>query len=321
MKKTMLAMALLLLLSGLWTAAARAEAEAPEGPALNAEGFLDEGEYVREDEENGYWEYASPTLHVVINRRYTTDPVPLYWWEADIRTRGGERWFMPTAVEGKHLSVSRWPYLVAQRNKVVFAINNDYAQGRYPSRNNSVGIIIRDGRILWSKTRRSQSRNAFPNLDIMAFMPDGSFEVFDYNAHTAEEYLDMGVENLLCFGPWLIRDGEVNEVLDKVGQNRNPRTVIGMVENGHYAAIVSEGRSRRSKGCTLRFMTDRLLEMGCTVGFNLDGGETSFMTFMGVQLNLAGGANNRYGSARRASDIVAIGVSDLVVERTPTPIK
>ncbi|MBQ6173795.1 MAG: phosphodiester glycosidase family protein [Clostridia bacterium] len=311
-----IALGLLILLLPLWAAAEG------EFPALNAEGFLDEGEFVYEGEEEGVWRYVSQTLKVEIVRRYTDDPKPLYWWEADVWTRGGEDWFMATAKEGKHLSTSSWPYLVAQKHKVVFAINNDYAQGRYPSKSSAVGIIIRDGKILWKKTRGKQSVNAFPNLDIMAFMPDGSLQVFDHNEHTAQEYLDMGVRNCLCFGPWLIRDGEVNtEALKHLGLNRNPRTAIGMVENGHYVAIVAEGRTKRSKGCNLQFMTDRLLEKGCSVGFNLDGGETSFMTFMGVQLNVAGGANNKYGSARRASDIVAIGVSDLVTERTPAVIK
>lgn len=307
---------LLLLLLPLW---ALAEGEFPP---LNEEGFLDEGEFVYAGEEEGVWRYATPTLKIEIIRRYTDDPKPLYWWEAEIWTRGDERWFMPGAKEGKHLSTSSWPYMVAQKNKVVFAINNDYAQGRYPSRSSAVGIIIRDGKALWTKTKKKQSAHAFPNLDIMAFMPDGSLAVFDYNEHTAQEYLDMGVENALCFGPWLIHDGEVHTgALKYLGLNRNPRTVLGMVENGHYVAIVAEGRTKRSKGCNLQFMTDRLLEKGCTVGFNLDGGETSFMMFMGVQLNVAGGANNKYGAARRASDIVAIGVSDLVTEQTPPVIK
>ncbi len=292
-----------------------------EFPPLNDAGFLDEGEFVYEGEEAGVWRYVSPTLKVEIFRRYTDDPKPLYWWEAEVWTRGGEEWFMATAKDGVHLSASAWPYVVAQRHKAVFAVNNDYAQGRYPSRSSAVGIIIRDGKALWKKTRTRQKASAFPNLDVMAFMPDGSWQVFDFNEHTAQEYLDMGIRNTLCFGPWLIRDGEVNtEALKHVGRSRNPRTVLGMVANGHYVAIVAEGRTKRSKGCTLSFMADRLAEKGCTVGFNLDGGETSFMTFMGVQLNVAGGAKNKYGSARQASDIVAIGVSDLVTERKPSVI-
>ena len=296
-------------------------------PILNAEGFLDEGEFVYEGEEEGLWRYVSPTLKIEIQRfedqvEYKDGSRPLVWWEADIFTRGEEKWFFPTYKEDKHLSVSGWPYLVAQKHKVVFAINNDYAQGRYSMKNGKVGIIIRDGRILWSKVLSKRASGLFPNLDVMAFMPDGTLEVFDFNEHTAQEYIDMGVENALTFGPWLFRDGQLNEgPLSKLGLNRNPRTVMGMVENGHYVCIVAEGRTKRSKGTNLMFLTNRLLEKGCTVGFNLDGGETSFMMFMGVQLNVAGGANNKYGSARRASDIVAIGTSELVTERTPAKIK
>ncbi len=317
---------LMAVLAALCALSGAAEGSAgPDWPRLNEGGFLDEGEFVWEGEEEGLWRYVSPTLKVEIVRRTADTPKPLWWWEAEIWTRGGESWFMPTYEEGKHLAVSGWPYIVAQRNRVVFAINNDYAQGRYPNRNANVGIILREGRILWSKTRTKPKKGAYPNLDVMAFMPDGSFAVFDFNEHTAEEYVDMGVENALCFGPWLIRDGVRNdagiEAAGSVARNNNPRTVIGMVENGHYVAIVAEGRTKRSKGTNLAFMTDLLIAKGCTVGFNLDGGETSFMTFMGVQLNVAGGANNKYGSARRASDLVAIGVSDLVTERQPKKIK
>ena len=314
---------LLCLLPGI-PALAEQAAETGAWPALNAEGFLDEGEFVWEDPDRGLWRYASPTLKIEIVQRSHEEPKPLIWWEADIWTRGEERWFMPTAVEGKHLSVSHWPYLVAQEHKVVFAINNDYAQGRIANKNNKVGIILRDGKLLWSKTRSTKNDKAFPCLDLMAFMPDGSFAVFDSNEHSAQEYVDMGIQNMLCFGPWLIRDGVLNEAALNANRQktyRNPRTVIGMVENGHYVAIVCEGRTKRSKGEGLAFMAQLLLDKGCTVGFNLDGGETSFMMFMGVQLNVAGGANNKYGSARRASDIVAIGTSERVTAQEPAVIR
>ena len=175
---------LLCLLPGI-PALAEQAAETGAWPALNAEGFLDEGEFVWEDPDRGLWRYASPTLKIEIVQRSHEEPKPLIWWEADIWTRGEERWFMPTAVEGKHLSVSHWPYLVAQEHKVVFAINNDYAQGRYSMKNGKVGIIIRDGRILWGKVLSKRASGLFPNLDVMAFMPDGTLEVFDFNEHTA----------------------------------------------------------------------------------------------------------------------------------------
>ncbi len=314
--------AVLILSSASATVSQRIGSETPDWPELNEEGFLDEGEFVYEGEDEGLWRYVSPTLRIEISRKTKDTPKKLVWWEAEIWTRGEEGWINPTYKEGKYLSTSTWPYLLAQQHKVVFAINNDFAQGRYPSKNANVGIIIRNGKILWSKVRKNQRGGAFPNQDILAFMPDGSIAVFDRLEHTAQEYIDMGCKTVMSFGPWLIRDGVINETaLSKLGLNNNPRTVIGMVDPHHFVAIVAEGRTARSKGTNLMFLTERLLEMGCTVGFNLDGGETSFMMFMGVQLNVAGGATNKVGSARRATELIAIGVSDLVIERKPAVIK
>lgn len=314
--------ALLALSSAGATVSQRIGSETADWPALNDEGFLDEGEFIYEGEEEGLWRYVSPTLRIEITRKSTDQPKKLVWWEAEIWTRGDEGWTNPTYKEGKHLSTSTWPYLLAQQHKTVFAINNDFAQGRYPSKNSNVGIIIREGKILWSKVRKNQKGGAFPNQDILAFMPDGSIAVFDRLEYTAQEYLDMGCQTVMSFGPWLIRDGKINEAsLSKLGLNNNPRTVFGMVDSHHFVAIVAEGRTARSKGTNLKFLTDRLLEMGCTTAFNLDGGETSFMMFMGVQLNVAGGATNKYGSARRATELIAIGVSDQVIERKPAVIK
>ena len=49
-----------------------------------------------------------------------------------------------------------------------------------------------------------------------------------------------------------------------------------------------------------------------TVAFNLDGGETACMCFMGKQINVVGGANNKAGNARRESEFLYIGTSSLV---------
>ena len=48
------------------------------------------------------------------------------------------------------------------------------------------------------------------------------------------------------------------------------------------------------------------------MAFNLDGGETACMCFMGKQINVVGGANNKAGNARRESEFLYIGTSSLV---------
>ena len=287
-------------------------AEPSAWPALSEEGFLETGEFVYEGAGEGLWRYCSDSLRIEIVRKQQIEPKKLIWYEADIYTRGGEGWQIVTAEPGRHLAYGIWPSLIAQRHRVVFGINNDYAQGRYPSKNRSVGLIIREGKVLWEKTR-TKAVNNFPNLDVMAFMPDGSLQVFDFNEHTAEEYLEMGIRDIQCFGPWMIRDGELrSDTLNKIGRSINPRTAIGMVENGHYVAVVVEGRYKESKGVSLRELADIMLKKGCTVAFNLDGGTTSAMVFVGLQINTVGGSKNPNGSARRVTELISVGTSERV---------
>ncbi len=283
-----------------------------EFPALNAEGFLDEGEFVYANEEEGVWRYASQDLKIEIIRRSEEEPIKVRWYEAEVWSKGDEVWRLFTNEEGKHMSTNSWPYIVAQKNQAVLAISTDFAQYRYPKRDTSVGIIIRNGKVFSKKTRKSTYKG-FPNLDVLALYPDGRMEVYDSDEKTADEYLTMGVTTTLAFGPYLIRDGVINtEGLAHLSKSRNPRAAIGMVEPGHTFAMMLEGRCKESKGGTVDFLAEKMLARGCTTAFNLDGGETACILFMGEQLNIVGGANNKAGNARRTTELLGIGVSEQV---------
>lgn len=288
--------------------------EAGAFPVLNEEGFLDVGEFVYINEDAGVWRYAAQNLKVEIYRRTGTNEKgsKLTWYEAEVWSRNGETWQFFTNNEGKHMSGNAWPYIVAQKNQTVLAINTDYAQHRYPKKDSSVGIVIRNGKVFSAKTRAT-SNKAWPPLDVLALYPDGRMEVYESNEKTADEYLEMGVTSTLCFGPWLIRDGQLNtEEFATMNQGNNPRTAIGMVEPGHTFAMMLEGRHSGSVGAYLNFLAERMLEKGCTLAFNLDGGETSCILFMGEQLNIVGGASNKDSNARRTTELLGIGVSELV---------
>ena len=298
--------------------AAMAETVAAEPgafPVLNEEGFLDVGEYVYENDEAGVWRYVDDQLKVEIYRRTGKNEKGsnLLWYEAEVWTRGDETWQLFTNNPGKHMSGNAWPWIVAQKNQTVLAINTDYAQHRYPKKDKSVGIVIRNGKVFSDKTKNTTNK-AWPPLDVLALYPDGNMEIYESAEKTADEYLEMGVTSTLCFGPWLIRDGQLNtEEFATMNLGNNPRTAIGMVEPGHYFAMVLEGRDKtRSVGAFLDFLAERMYEKGCTLAFNLDGGETSCMLFMGKQISTVGGTSNAGGSARRATEILGIGVSELV---------
>ena len=129
---------------------------------------------------------------------------------------------------------------------------------------------------------------------------------------TAEEYLEAGAVDVLAFGPILIRDGKLNEEgLNKYGTSHAQRTAVGMVEKGHYWFMMLEGRITRSRGDGIRFLAEKLFEKGCSLGFNLDGGDTACIVFMGHQLcKNQNGKRNK--PSRRTSDILGVGSSELL---------
>ena len=283
-------------------------------PVLNEEGFLDVGEYVYINDEAGVWRYVDDQLKVEIYRRTGTNEKGknLTWFEAEVWSRGDETWRIFSNVEGKHMSTAAWPYAVAQKNQLVLGISTDFAQNRYPKKDASVGVIIRNGKVFSDKTRPATSKK-WPPLDVLALYPDGNMEVYVSDEHTAQEYLDMGVETTLAFGPLLIRDGVRNDAdINSMNLGNNPRVAIGMVEKGHTFAMMLEGRHTGSVGGYLDFLADRMLEKGCTLAINLDGGETACMTFMGEQITYVGGISNKNAYARKTTELLGIGVSELV---------
>ena len=306
-RKLGLLLALVLLWGGL---CAEAE-EKGEFPALNDAGFLDSGEFVWEDEENGVWRYASETLRIEIFRREQTKPARV-WYEAEIFCAEGSEGPRMVANDPENWKSSTgYPHKIARKNGTVLAVSSDFGMWRLRKKIRNPGILIRNGKV-WSDKTRKRNGKGFPNLDCLAIWPDGDMKVFYSDEKKAEEYLAEGAVDVLSFGPILIRDGKLNEdALNKYGTSHAERTAVGMVEKGHYFFMMLEGRIKRSTGDGIRFLAEKLLDKGCTVGFNLDGGDTSCIVFMGHQLcKMQNGKKNK--PSRATSDILGVGHSDLL---------
>ena len=322
------ALAALLCLLFLFAPAGLAEEEAEESlileeeetegpwPVLNEAGYLDSGEFIYENPEEGAWRYCSETLRIEVLRKTQTDPYKLIWYEAEVWSRE-EIFGFVTNEPGKHFQHADWPEKVCSKNGAVLAINADYASNRWGNMPHKkerykIGILLRDGEIKSTETRKS-GNTSFPNLDTLAIYPDGRMEVHDSKELTAEEYQELGTTDVLAFGPWLIRDGETRSNLKKFATNNlNPRTALGMIEPGHFIAVMVEGRYKQSKGCTLVQLAEMMQNRGCVQAFNMDGGETSCIVFMGKQLCTVGNASSKKGYARKEPEFLAIGTSSLV---------
>lgn len=285
-------------------------------PALNAKGFLDEGEYIYSSEDEGLWIYVSQTSKVIIQRKYDATQ-PLTWFEADLYgdLDAGEMLRTVQNDPEKMGKVRVDATETAKKHNVVFAMNTDYYTYRVAVNNNRhTGIVIRDGRILYDDpyTEKQVTNSMFPNLDMLAFMPDGSLKVYHSWEKTAQEFIDKGVQTVYSFGPYLLLDGKVSERAYANNENKNPRCAIGMVEPGHYVAIMCEGRLKRSAGVTISYLAKMMRAKGCQVAFNMDGGQTAVMVFMGKQLNQIGAYDGGKTNSRPTSEVLGFGTSEQV---------
>ncbi|MEA4924505.1 MAG: phosphodiester glycosidase family protein [Syntrophomonadaceae bacterium] len=186
---------------------------------------------------------------------------------------------------------------IAEDNDAILAINGDY----YGFRNN--GILIRNGVIY----RNSPARTG------LAIYADGDMKVYDETQTDAQTLLAQGVVQTLSFGPALVsnyqtvdNDGRV-EIDTNWGnrsiQGSNPRTGIGIIAPSHYVLVVVDGRmSGYSKGMTLEEFAAVFTGLGCAEAYNLDGGGSSEMYFMGRVVNNPLGKNQERGT----SDILYI---------------
>lgn len=190
---------------------------------------------------------------------------------------------------------------IAERHGAVFAINGDYYGFR------ASGYVMRNGFLY-----RSESNTNYPYGEDLVIWKDGSFEITEEGAFTAEELEEQGAYQIFSFGPALVNHGEIKVVEDEEverAQITNPRTAIGMVEPLHYIMVVSDGRTEESIGLSLYELGELMQRLGCDCAYNLDGGGSSTMWFNGEVLNKP----TTYGDViaeRPISDIIYIGYPD-----------
>ena len=285
-------------------------------PELNEKGFLDEGEFIYSSEAEGLWIFIDETCKVIIERKYDATQ-PLTWFEAELWTdvEAGELIQSIWNDETKKTKVRVDAAETATKHGVVFAMNTDYFTYRVDVDNNrATGIVIRDGEILYddSYTQAKYEKGYFPNLDVAAFYPDGNIEVYKSYEVNAQQLIDQGAYMAYSFGPYLMKDGKISQAAYESADSKNPRCAIGIVEPGHYVAIMAEGRLERSGGISLSYLAKLMRAKGCTDVLNLDGGQTAVMVFMGKQINQIGKYDGGKTNSRATCEVMGVGYSEQV---------
>lgn len=181
----------------------------------------------------------------------------------------------------------------AEQVGAVLAVNGD----NYGSREK--GYVIRNG-VLYREDPAS-------NQEDLVIWSDGSFSIIRESELSARELLENGAWQVFSFGPGLLENGQILvDAQDEVDRAKasNPRTALGQVGEGHYVLVVSDGRTDESEGLSLLELAAFLRELGVQTAYNLDGGGSSTMVFLGNVVNQPVGGR---GSGQRAvTDIVYV---------------
>ncbi len=178
--------------------------------------------------------------------------------------------------------------VIAKDVGAIIAINGDHCV-------DCPGPVVRNGKA-YRLDEKAQ--------DALVMNYDGSMQAYSASDIDLEKIKNEGAYQVWTFGPMLLRDGQPMTEFDSP-QNingKNPRTAIGYYEPGHYCFVVVDGRQPGySDGMDMAGLSQLMYDLGCKAAFNLDGGQSSEMAFMGKLVN------QPYNGGRSTTDIIYAG--------------
>lgn len=239
--------------------------------------FTDDGMVLQDDNS-----YRSENISIQIDTVQEND---VTYYVADIYLRDIQ--YFRTAFADDTFGRNRAETVdIGIENDAILALSGDYCGMR------NAGVVIRNGELY---------RDKQDNMDVLIMYHDGSMQTFGKRELDMESVKTEGAYQSWNFGPMLLEDGQVMTSFNSKLNPKNPRSAIGYYEPGHYCFVLVDGRQKGySEGMTLQEMSQLFYDLGCTVAYNLDGGQSAVMAFAGEEYNQPA------GGGRPISDIVYI---------------
>lgn len=184
---------------------------------------------------------------------------------------------------------------IADRYSPVIAINADFC--RY----HREGVIIRNGELLRAQNIKKHHLLIVDKDGNLSALTDRTGK----QGLVANSLEQDETWQTFEFGPVLVENGEAVELPKSFYVNcnegyDNPRTAIGQKGPLHYVIIVVDGRREGySTGASIPQVQQLFLDEGVDFAFNLDGGGSTTLYFLGEVINMPSG-----GKERSVSDII-----------------
>ena len=244
--------------------------------AAKFEGLFTDGEVEKTEDS-----YKSANISIDIEKVQTDD---VAYYVADIYLKD-VKFFKTAFAKSKYgKGLHDQTDVIAAQNNAILAINGDYY-------GNNAGPVVRNG-VLYRDEKYK---------DVLIMDYDGSMQTLAASELDMDKVKTEGAYQIWTFGPMLLKDGQPMTKFNSDLTRANPRTAIGYYEPGHYCFVVVDGRQPGySNGMTLQQMSKLFYHLGCSVAYNLDGGQSSEMAFYNEFVN------QPYNGGRGVSDIVYI---------------
>ena len=185
---------------------------------------------------------------------------------------------------------------IAERYSPVLAINADFC--RY----HREGVIIRNGEVLRRQNIKKHHLLVVDENGNLSAQTDRSGK----QGLVANKLEQQNTWQTFEFGPVLVENGEAADLpLKSFYINCNegyyePRTAIGQIGPLHYIVIVVDGRrTGYSTGASMPQLQQLFLDEGAQFAFNLDGGGSTTLYFLGEVINMPSS-----GKQRSVSDVI-----------------
>ena len=235
-------------------------------------------------------EYVSDKLHFTVSTVYDTEhftrPVTYFVTDLYIRDLNCLRTYAASDFTAKNQKQFAYVHTIAKKANALWAMTGDYCGFHKHS------LVIRNGTVYDLKL--------YKDWDLLFLYTDGTMETMAAKEFNAKN-LRNDIWQAWQFGPNLL-DEQGRALISFPGsliQNRNPRSLIGYVEPGHYIFVTVDGRQGTySGGLTLKESAYLMQSLGCRIAYNLDGGESAELYWNGVVYN------KPYANGRKLSDII-----------------
>jgi len=174
---------------------------------------------------------------------------------------------------------------ITKRVKAVLAVNADWFTYH------NTGIVYRNGTLL-----RNRPNEEYDGLAIDA---NGDFHIIRPMTEEGYAQITTPIVNSFVFGPALVIDGEVQEILNRKVTYKQ-RMAIGQIAPLRYVLVATDGPDQKdSAGLSVPQLAELMHGLGAYTAYNLDGGQSTSMLMRQIKIN---GQNPK--SMRAVGDIL-----------------